>query len=207
MRLQNHYKEVAMSRELEETLRSMPPTAPKPILVLVTDGMDQSHWALPRLKGFRGAKRFSNPQIKRPRAKVHAVWCFYWGVHFFVTDSTQPHDSNLTIEVLSRCLEHCQMVSRKKALPLPTILRGRIRTVPCYCSWHCVRQGACSLRQPSCFIARATRTISWISCLASSVGRSSTMISCKMCKRSGSRSRRSSTDQVSRGIFRELKLR
>ena len=120
MRLQNHYKEVAMSRELEETLRSMPPTAPKPILVLVTDGMDQSHWALPRLKGFRGAKRFSNPQIKRPRAKVHAVWCFYWGVHFFVTDSTQPHDSNLTIEVLSRCLEHCQMVSRKKALPLPS---------------------------------------------------------------------------------------
>lgn len=117
--LQQHYKEISMSRDIEEALRSMPPTCPKPILVICTDGMDQSHWSLPRLRGFRGAKRFSTPNLRRPRAKVQGTWCFYFGVHFFIAHHTQPHDSNLTAEVLARALEHCRCVAAKRAIEIP----------------------------------------------------------------------------------------
>lgn len=119
-KLQDHYREVGLSRDLEEALRSMPPTSPKPVLVICTDGMDQSHWALPRLRGFRGPKRFSNPSVRRPKCKVQGVWCFFFGVHFFIADATQPHDSNLTCEVISRALEHCKQVAEKRSLPLPS---------------------------------------------------------------------------------------
>lgn len=118
-KLQEHYREVGMSRDMEEALRSMPPTSPKPVLVIATDGMDQSHWSLPRLRGFRGPKKFSNPSVRRPKCKVQGIWAFYFGVHFFVADATQPHDSNLTCEVVSRCLEHCKQVAQKRNIPMP----------------------------------------------------------------------------------------
>lgn len=129
-RLQEHYREVALSRDLEEALRTLPPTCPKPCLVICTDGMDQSHWSLPRLRGFRGPKRFSNPSVKRPKCKVQGIWCFFFEVHFFIADATQPHDSSLTCEVIARCLEHCKQVAAKRSLPMPTDMTVFVDNTP-----------------------------------------------------------------------------
>lgn len=117
--LQQHYRQVAMSRELEEALRSMPPTGPKPILTICTDGMDQSHWAVPRLKAWRAAKKLGSPSCKRPKCKVQGVWCFYFGLHLFVADSVMPHDSSMVCECLARALEHVKRTAEKRNLPVP----------------------------------------------------------------------------------------
>lgn len=50
-----HYKNVSKSRDIEEALRSLPPTSTKPVLFLTTDGMDQSFWSLPRIQHWPGA--------------------------------------------------------------------------------------------------------------------------------------------------------
>ena len=120
--LQEHYHHVAMSRQLEETLRSSPPNLANPVLAVLTDGMDQSHWSLPRVKGWSGAKRLSSPSCKRPRLKVQGVWVFYFGCHMFLADSCQPHDSSMVCECLARALEHIQTVAKRRSLPVPTEL-------------------------------------------------------------------------------------
>ena len=50
-----HYKNVSKSRDIEEALRSLPPTSTKPVLFLTTDGMDQSFWSLPTIQHDRCA--------------------------------------------------------------------------------------------------------------------------------------------------------
>ena len=119
-RLHAHYQNVGRSRDLEETLRSMPPKSSKPVLFIVTDGMDQSHWCIPRLRQFRGPKRLSG--VKRPKCKVQGCWAFYHGIHMFVADATQPHDSCMTCECIARCLEQCRTISEQRGQPLPAEL-------------------------------------------------------------------------------------
>ena len=115
--LKQHYLDVAKSRDLETQLRNDPST-----LVIVMDGMDQSHWAIPRLPGFKGPKKFANPKLTRPRAKVEGVWCFWRGVHFMVADQNQPHDSSFTCECLLRCLEHVKRRAEAEGKDLPRSL-------------------------------------------------------------------------------------
>ena len=69
----------------------------------MTDGMDQAHWAIPRMRGLRGPKSWG--KYFRPRVKVQGVWVFFLGVYFFLADDTQAHDSNMTIEVIARALD------------------------------------------------------------------------------------------------------
>ena len=76
---------------------------PHPVLVIMTDGMDQAHWAIPRMRGLRGPKSWG--KYFRPRVKVQGVWVFFLGVYFFLADDTQAHDSNMTIEVIARALD------------------------------------------------------------------------------------------------------
>lgn len=117
MELQQHYKEVTLSREIEASLRSTPPSAAKPILLIQTDGMDQAHWAIPRLPGWKAGKRFSN--LARPKVIVQGAWCYYFGFHVVLGDATQAHDSNYIMEVLARVLEHVASVSRRRQIPVP----------------------------------------------------------------------------------------
>ena len=115
--LKLHYQHVSMSRDLEEALRLMPPTGSKAMLVMMTDGMDQAHWSVPRLPGWKGAKRFST--LHRPRCIVQGCWVFHYGLHFIVADKTQPHDSNFVVETIARALEHVRRTSQRLGRPLP----------------------------------------------------------------------------------------
>ena len=76
---------------------------PHPVLCIMTDGMDQAHWSIPRMRGLRGPKSWG--KYFRPRVKVVGVWVFFLGVYFFLGDQTQAHDSNMTIEVIARALD------------------------------------------------------------------------------------------------------
>ena len=115
--LKSHYHHVFMSRDLEESLRLIPPDAPKAMLVVMTDGMDQAHWSIPRFAGWKAAKRFST--LHRPRCIVQGCWVFHYGLHFIVADKTQPHDSNFVVETVARALEHVRLTSERLGRPLP----------------------------------------------------------------------------------------
>ncbi len=116
--LQDHYRNVMMNRDLEEVFRTTPPFGiAQPVLCVFTDGMEQSHWSIPRLRHHRGSKSLS--AFQRPRAKVQGVWCFYYGIHMYIADATMPHDASLTCEVIARALERCREVARRRGIELP----------------------------------------------------------------------------------------
>ena len=117
--LQNHYKNVSKSRDIEEALRSLPPTCNRPVLFLTTDGMDQSFWSIPRLQHWRGPKQMGGANVRRPRCKVQGCWAFFHGVHMFIADSVQPHDASMTCECVARVLEQCKVFASKKGQRLP----------------------------------------------------------------------------------------
>lgn len=118
--LKEHRADVAKSRALEEALRTTwPAVGQKPILCLMTDGMDQAHWAVPRLPKWRGPKKFAEGKIRRPRCKVQGAWCFFYNIHIVVADPVMPHDSSFTAEVVMRTLERCRVVAQEKGLPYP----------------------------------------------------------------------------------------
>ena len=75
---QEHYANVFTSRDLEELLRCNSPfVGPEAdaSATIFMDGMDQSHWAVPRLEGsFRAPKRFAG--LRRPKCKLQGV-CFF----------------------------------------------------------------------------------------------------------------------------------
>ena len=58
--LQEHYDNASASRDLEEAMRCTTLDASKPVLCIMTDGMGQAHWSIPRLPGLRGPKKFSD---------------------------------------------------------------------------------------------------------------------------------------------------
>ncbi|CAE7229263.1 NHX3 [Symbiodinium sp. KB8] len=103
--LKKHYSDVQRCRDLEETLRTIPPGSSKPVLLIITDGMDQAHWRVPRLPNFRAGKAFSSPGLSRPKCIVQGLWIFFFGVHFLIGDKVQPHDSSFIIEAVARGLE------------------------------------------------------------------------------------------------------
>ena len=96
----------------------MPPSSSKPVLFICTDGMDQSHWCIPRLRQFRGPKKLDGPGVKRPKCKCQGVWAFYHGLHMYVADANQPHDACMTCECIARTLEQCKIISEQRGQPL-----------------------------------------------------------------------------------------
>ena len=116
--LQTHRSQIELVRDVEELLRTTPPFGvSKPVLFLMTDGMEQSHWATPRLRGLRGPKRLST--YRRPQCKVQGVWVFWFQVHFFVADSNMPHDASMTCEVIARSLECVKQICLERGLSMP----------------------------------------------------------------------------------------
>ena len=87
---QEHTTDVAASRNLEAAMRNTPPFGvAKPVLVVMTDGMDQAHWSLPRMRGHRARKKWG--AYFRPRCKVQGVWVFFLGFHLFLADRRANH--------------------------------------------------------------------------------------------------------------------
>ena len=116
--LQLHYHHVQISRCLEESTRAQHPfTSPDSPLVMWIDGMDQSFWAVPRMKAGRTPKCLDG--MVRPRVKVVGCWSFHLGVHFYLAHDSDPKDSSLTVELLARTIENARTVSERLNKPMP----------------------------------------------------------------------------------------
>ena len=70
-------------------------------VTIVTDGMDQSKFSLPRHEAMR-SKEFAS--FQRPRLHISAAVCHGWCVVFMITPPETHKDSNTSIELLSHCL-------------------------------------------------------------------------------------------------------
>ncbi|CAE7219733.1 unnamed protein product [Symbiodinium sp. CCMP2592] len=163
--LRLHYHNVGVSRDLEEALRLLPPDGPKAMLVMMTDGMDQAHWSVPRLPGWKAGKQFST--LHRPRCIVQGCWVFHYGLHFIVADKTQPHDSNFVVETVARALEHVHRTAVRLGRPLPrefvlwtdnTTRENKNNTLLAFMSLL-IHRGVFSLSCVSCHIEGHTHNI------------------------------------------------
>ena len=82
------------------------------------DGMDQSKWAIPRVRGDRISKEFE--QLDRPRTKVHGIWVHYHELMFFVADARTSTGSDFVIECACRALERVVARCHSNNMPVPT---------------------------------------------------------------------------------------
>lgn len=73
------------------------------------DGMDQSKWAIPRLRHSNISK--SVGKFDRPKGKVQGIWAHHIGLWLYALDPRVPGDGSMVAETLCRVLdkvsEHC----------------------------------------------------------------------------------------------------
>ena len=72
-----------------------------PVVTMVTDGMDQSKFCLPRHEAMR-SKDFGS--FIRPRLHISAIIAHGWHVIFQISPPDLPKDSNASIELISHSL-------------------------------------------------------------------------------------------------------
>lgn len=65
--------------------------------------MDQSKWALPRLR--HGILTKSMQKLERPRVKVQGVWAANVSLTLNIVDVRQSSDATMVVEALARTLE------------------------------------------------------------------------------------------------------
>lgn len=85
-----------------------------PSVTIITDGMDQSKFSLPRHEAMR-SKDFAS--FQRPRLHISAAIAHGWSVLFMVTPPETHKDSNTSIEVLS----HTLTLMRRQGADLPSM--------------------------------------------------------------------------------------
>lgn len=81
-------------------------------LVSPQDGMDQSKWALPRLR--HGVLTKSMQKLDRPRVKIQGVWCHQVALFLHVVEVRQPSDGSMVAESLAKSLEYVQTILKDK---------------------------------------------------------------------------------------------
>ncbi|CAL1154377.1 unnamed protein product [Cladocopium goreaui] len=80
-------------------------------VVMITDGMDQAKYALPRSEIMK-SKEFG--QFQRPRLHISALIAHGWFIIFQVSPADLPKDSNSCIELIS----HSLTILKRKGAPL-----------------------------------------------------------------------------------------
>lgn len=80
-------------------------------VTMITDGMDQAKYALPRTEIMR-SKEFG--QFQRPRLHISALIAHGWFIIFQVSPADLPKDSNSCIELIS----HSLTLLKRKGAPL-----------------------------------------------------------------------------------------
>ena len=80
--------------------------------------MDQSKWALPRLR--KGVMTKSFQKLERPRLKVQGVWAHNLCLTLNVVEVRQSSDATMVLEALADTLERVYTICRSKNRPTPT---------------------------------------------------------------------------------------
>ena len=93
------------------------PSSPCDFLLICSDGIDQSHWALPRFSNLQTVKAVSN--YKRPTCVVICVWAIGHLLRFWVLDQDQAHDSSTTIDCVARTIEEVSEKFEREGRSLP----------------------------------------------------------------------------------------
>ncbi|CAL1146198.1 unnamed protein product [Cladocopium goreaui] len=73
------------------------------VLLISTDGLDQSKFALPREPELRN--NALRAKYQRPRVKVHGAWAFGYTLNVYILDEVAKHDSSAILEILSQTIE------------------------------------------------------------------------------------------------------
>lgn len=115
-----HLRDQYADRAALWSLRALSSDWESDTLLLVTDGADQSKFALPRDAGLRGLASWSN--LQRPRCKVHGVWALGWCLTIGVLDDDQAHDSTCVLELVSQTLERVNQMCTKESRRFPSVV-------------------------------------------------------------------------------------
>ncbi|CAE6950458.1 unnamed protein product [Symbiodinium sp. CCMP2592] len=97
--LHDQYCDRAVAWQLQES--AMDPLSG--LMVVCTDGCDQSKFMMPRDPEFRISAALSGEM--RPRLKVHGLWVFGLSLQVYVMDEPTKHDSACVVECLALSLE------------------------------------------------------------------------------------------------------
>ena len=88
-----------------------------PWVALSKDGMDQSKWAVPRVRHGRLTKRIAKHD--RPRTKLQGCWLHGIVLCMFVLDVRQGGDGSMVCECFSRALDKMKEACDHKGKPYP----------------------------------------------------------------------------------------
>ena len=109
-----HLRQQYSDRIIYWTARAESRDRSMPSVTIVTDGMDQSKFSLPRHEAIR-SKEFAS--FVRPRLHISAAIAHGWCVVFLVTPPETHKDSNTSIELLS----HTLTVLKRLGAHLPSL--------------------------------------------------------------------------------------
>ena len=90
------------------------------VLCIMTDGMDQAKFQLPRSPGLVSAYRTS--KLVRPRLAIHGCWAFNVCLRVGVLDETHPHDSSTVLELLLQTIEDAVRIFKERGQKVPDTL-------------------------------------------------------------------------------------
>lgn len=105
--------------------------------------MDQSKWAIPRMKGHTTPKELG--KFQRPRLKLHAVWVQQVGLYLNLVDPRQSGDATLVCEAACLALERvASLLGDRMPLHISIICDNTVRenknnTVLRWLSWAIAR--------------------------------------------------------------------
>ena len=88
-----------------------------PLLVASKDGMDQSKWAIPRVRHGRLTKRIAKHD--RPKTKLQGCWLHGIVLCMFVLDVRQGGDGSMVCECFSRALDKMKEACDQRGKPYP----------------------------------------------------------------------------------------
>ena len=122
-----HVRDIMKDRDLKETLWNTPvQNTDRPILYLSVDGMDQAKWRIPRSRNLRDTHLVG--KFQRPRVLVVGVWVAGVCLVVYLADCTQPHDTNLTLELIARSMERAKLHLQQQGHSLPPEVLIQVRS-------------------------------------------------------------------------------
>ena len=80
--------------------------------MVAEDGMDQSKWALPRVRHGQLTKALQ--KLERPRTKVQGCWAHNVALFCHVVEVRQPSDGSTVVESMLKTIEYAESILKDK---------------------------------------------------------------------------------------------
>ena len=135
--------------------------SPCDFLMVVSDAIDQSHWALPRDPQLRSVKSLA--AYKRPTCVVVVVWVIGHLCRFWVLDQDQAHDATCTADLVARTLEEVRSMLQVqgRAMPPNVIYWVPTAKLDVECLQHLFQSNCKSSRHPLLLLLLGVVVVAW----------------------------------------------